>query len=84
MIKWKIWTVNDIGDEGAIKISESLKTNTALTSLYLGGDKNWNRMELIIMVKNMKQWMNEVRSILSDNDKTEDKEVEMIIIMIKR
>ena len=29
------WTVNDIGDEGAAKISESLMTNTTLTELEL-------------------------------------------------
>ena len=45
-MKWntnpiKQWTGNDIGDEGAIQISESLKTNTTLTSLDLECD---NRM----------------------------------------
>ena len=34
------WTGNNIGDEGASKISESLKINTTLTQLYLSG--NWN------------------------------------------
>ena len=34
------WTDNNIGDEGAVKISESLKTNTTLTSLDLRGDDN--------------------------------------------
>ncbi len=33
------WTGNGIGDEGANKISESLKVNTTLTELYLGGDE---------------------------------------------
>ena len=42
-MKWdtnpiKQWTGNKIGAEGAIQISESLKTNTTLTSLYLEGD----------------------------------------------
>ena len=42
-MKWntnpiKRWTGNDIGDEGAIAIIESLKTNTTLTSLNLFGD----------------------------------------------
>ena len=42
-LKWntnpiKQWTGNEIGAEGAIQISESLKTNTTLTSLYLYGD----------------------------------------------
>ena len=36
-IKWK-WTDNNIGDSGASTISESLKTNTTLTELYLNGD----------------------------------------------
>ena len=34
------WTDNRIGDEGANKISESLKINTTLTQLNLGS--NWN------------------------------------------
>jgi len=33
------WTGNAIGDEGASNISESLKVNTTLTELYLGGDE---------------------------------------------
>ena len=42
-MKWntnpiKQWTANKIGYEGAIAISESLKTNTTLTKLKLGGD----------------------------------------------
>ena len=42
-MKWntnpiKQWTANDIGDEGAIQISESLKTNTTLASLNLTSD----------------------------------------------
>ena len=36
----KIWTANNIGAEGANKISESLMINTTLTQLYLGC--NWN------------------------------------------
>ena len=35
----KIWTANNIGESGARMISESLKTNTTLTTLYLGGDE---------------------------------------------
>ena len=35
--KWK-WTCNDIGESGAIAISESLKTNTTLTTLDLYSD----------------------------------------------
>ena len=34
-----MWTVNNIGDEGAIMISELLKTNTTLTELYLSCDE---------------------------------------------
>ena len=41
------WTGNDIGDEGAAKISGSLMTNTTLTKLYLGNDDN--------IIKNIKQ-----------------------------
>ena len=42
-MKWntnliKQWTGNSIGAEGAIAISESLKTNTTLTELYLWSD----------------------------------------------
>ena len=42
-MKWntnpiKQWTGNKIGDEGAIQISESLKTNTTLTELNLSCD----------------------------------------------
>ena len=31
------WTVNNIGSEGADKVSESLVINTTLTQLDLGG-----------------------------------------------
>ena len=34
------WTGNNIGVEGAVKISESLMTNTTLTTLDLGSDDN--------------------------------------------
>ena len=34
------WTANNIGSEGANKISESLKINTTLTQLNMYG--NWN------------------------------------------
>ena len=33
------WIDNDIGDEGAKAISESLKINTSLTKLDLGSDE---------------------------------------------
>ena len=36
----KKWTANNIGNEGASKISESLMINTTLTELNLHG--NWN------------------------------------------
>ena len=36
----KKWTGNNIGDEGANKISESLMINTTLTQLDLSS--NWN------------------------------------------
>ena len=40
------WIDNEIGDEGAKSISESLKINTSLTTLDLGGDeKKWNEIE---------------------------------------
>ena len=35
----KKWIVNEIGDEGAKAISESLKINTSLTELNLYGDE---------------------------------------------
>ena len=37
VIKWK-WTEDNIGDEGATKISESLMNNTTLTILNLNSD----------------------------------------------
>ena len=40
------WTDNEIGAEGSSKISESLKVNTTLTVLHLGGDEyeyKWER-----------------------------------------
>ena len=40
----EIWTVNNIGVEGAIMLSETLKTNTTLTQLDLSSDKNVNDM----------------------------------------
>ena len=33
------WTGNEIGSEGASKISESLKANSTLTVLWLSGDE---------------------------------------------
>ena len=37
--KLKKWIDNKIGAEGAAKISESLTTNTTLTTLYLSCDE---------------------------------------------
>ena len=54
----KIWTDNDIGESGAIMISETLKTNTTLTTLYLCGDEKWSKMKWIIIIKKMKEWKN--------------------------
>ena len=39
-VKRMKWTANDIGDKGAMKISESLMTNTTLTTLDLNCDDN--------------------------------------------
>ena len=43
LIKWK--TDNSIGESGARMISESLKTNSTLTELRLGGDEEWSKMK---------------------------------------
>ena len=45
------WTGNNIGDEGAMKISESLMINTTLTELDLSCDDN--------IIKNIKNNRNE-------------------------
>ena len=42
------WIGNQIGDEGAKAVSESLRINTSLTSLNLSGDEKiilWERIE---------------------------------------
>ena len=39
-VKRMKWTGNNIGAEGAMKISESLMTNTTLTELNLSSDDN--------------------------------------------
>ena len=49
------WTVNNIGDAGAKKISESLMTNTTLTILNLDGDDN--------IIKNIKIMKNRFLNI---------------------
>ena len=38
-MRWK-WTDNNVGNEGAMKISESLMINTTLTEVSLFGDDN--------------------------------------------
>jgi len=60
IIKWKVWTVNDIGESGARMISESLKTNTTLTKLELLGDEKGSKMIWIItiIIESTSQWMN--------------------------
>ena len=43
------WIGNQIGDEGAKSLSESLKINTSLTQLHLGSDemiRNWKRNKM--------------------------------------
>ena len=55
----KQWTDNDIGAEGATQISETLKTNTTLTSLdLLGDDKDNNKQVNVLKWKTnpIKQW----------------------------
>ena len=45
---------NEIGDEGAKRISESIKINTSLTSLNLGCDEEiWNEKK---REENKKKW----------------------------
>ena len=62
MIKWKIWTGNNIGESGARMISESLKTNTTLTKLNLSCDEKWNKMKWIItIIKKTKEWKEEYK-----------------------
>ena len=59
--KMKLWTANKIGDSGARMISESMKTNTTLTSLDLRCDEKWSRMKwnIIIIKKKTKEWNEE-------------------------
>ena len=46
--KWKSSTGDSIGDSGARMLSESLKNNTTLTTLFLSGDE----MKWIIIITN--------------------------------
>ena len=41
--KWRDWTGNQIGVEGARALSDALKTNTTLTVLGLGGEQQDTR-----------------------------------------
>jgi len=54
--KMKLWTANKIGDSGARMISESMKTNTTLTSLDLRCDEKWSRMKWIMIIKKTKKY----------------------------
>ena len=72
--KNEIWTGNNIGAEGARMISESLKTNTTLTELYLAGDEKWSNMKwTIIIIKKTKEWKNEIKNI-NDNENTKERD----------
>ncbi len=66
--KWRVnkkWTDNQIGDEGASAISESLKINTTLTELYLYGDEIRNKNEKTKEKRKMKsKQKNEQTTIL--------------------
>ena len=53
-MKWWIWTENWIGAEGAMMISEVLKTNTTLTKLDLFGDLVVQYKILLIVQKQLK------------------------------
>ena len=60
----KIWTGNSVGDSGARMISESLKTNTTLTTLNLYGDEKWSKMKWMNNNKEnerMKEWNEEYK-----------------------
>ena len=49
--------MNEIGDKGAMYISESLKTNTTLTKLYLGGDDKLRKVTIMESMNKMNEWM---------------------------
>ena len=53
----KEWIVNQIGFEGAKTISESLKINTSLTELYLGGDEKIRNEKERTKWNEMKEWI---------------------------
>ena len=50
------WTGNEIGDSGAIMISETLKVNTTLTELYLQGDEQEYKWKREGNVNEMNKW----------------------------
>ncbi len=53
----EIWAGSNIGAKGTKRISESLKINTTLTKLNLGGnwnptiDKNWIVIKNVVLMK---------------------------------
>ena len=51
------WIVNQIGDEGAKRISESLKINTSLTELDLGSDEKIRNKREKMKWSEMKEWI---------------------------
>ena len=57
-MKWKNeWIDNLIGDEGTKAISESLKINTSLTKLDLGGDEKIRHENERIEMKRNDKWI---------------------------
>ena len=60
IIKWnEKWIGNGIGDEGAKRISESLKINTSLTELNLEGDEKIRNEKERIKWEEMKEMNSE-------------------------
>ena len=55
--KWKKWIGNQIGDEGAKRISETLKINTSLTELDLWGDEKIRNEKQRIKMKRNEKWI---------------------------
>ena len=71
--KMKKWTDNNIGDEGARMISESLKTNTTLTKLNLSGNEKWSKMIwMVTIIKKTKECKNEIKN-KNDNEYSEER-----------
>ena len=56
--KWnEKWIGNQMGDEGAKRISESLKINTSLTILHLDSDEEIRNEKRKSIMKEMKKWV---------------------------